>query len=306
MHEREHIADIVEESVARVSNTVPQPRKKDMSVNSFVTEQKLKKEALDQLMAEQNARLASLNSPLPNLIKKTPKVTSSQPKRPYVPPPFPPKSVPAQSPGPAPGLSIAELTMNRSTSTQSSPGVSTPLPTPTTRSPGPAPGLSIAELTMNRSSTQSPTRSNTPLPTPATRSPGPAPGLSIAELTMNRTSKPNPAASIPAPPSSAPSPRLSLAEMTMLKKPSSSGKVAPKPAPVRQRAVRQPIPNAEEDEEDDDFSAYARGGDNKNLSIKDIMAQQEKQEGKAKPVVNNKSAKDKSKMWGIDMDRFNF
>ena len=233
MHEREHIADIVEESVARVSNTVPQPRKKDMSVNSFVTEQKLKKEALDQLMAEQNARLASLNSPLPNLIKKTPKVTSSQPKRPYVPPPFPPKSVPAQSPGPAPGLSIAELT-------------------------------------------------------------------------MNRTSKPNPAASIPAPPSSAPSPRLSLAEMTMLKKPSSSGKVAPKPAPVRQRAVRQPIPNAEEDEEDDDFSAYARGGDNKNLSIKDIMAQQEKQEGKAKPVVNNKSAKDKSKMWGIDMDRFNF
>ena len=266
MHERERNADIVEESAAKVSNTVPQPRKKDVSVNSFVNEQKQKKEALDQLMAEQKARLASLNSPLPNLPKKVPKVTSSQPKKPYVPPPFPPKSVPAA----APGLSLSELTMKRPASTQSQESSSTP--------------------------------------TPATPSPGPAPGLSIAELTMNRTKKPTPAMPSPAPPSNAPAPGLSLAEMTMLKKPSNTNKVAPKSAPVRQRVVRQQITKGEEedDDDDDDFSAYAKGGDNKDLSIKEIMAKQSKQEGKTKATVSNKTAKDKSKMWGIDMDKFNF
>ena len=274
MHERERNADIVEESVARVSNTVTQPRKKDVSVNSFVKEQERKKQALDDLMAEQNARLASLNSPLPSLIKKVPKITSDigKPKRPYVPPPFPPKTISTSSPAPAPGLSLSDLTMNR------------------------------------QASNVRPEPISTPSPAQAVPSPGPAPGLSIAELTMNRSKKPESTSPIPAPPSNAPSPRLSLAEMTMLKKPSSGGgKKASETDPVRKRPVRQRIPKFEdEDDEDDDFEAFSRGGDAKNMSIKDIMAKQAKKDSKRQSVASNKSAKEKSKMWGIDIDKFNF
>ncbi len=56
----------------------------------------------------------------------------------------------------------------------------------------------------------------------------------------------------------------------------------------------------EEDDDDVDFFEYSRGGDNRNMSIKDIMARN----GDTPDSDATSAAKQKSKMWGIDIDKF--
>ncbi len=164
---------------------------------------------------------------------------------------------------------------------------------------------------------------NSPLPSPtkaavsntkpviktssATRIPT-TPNLSLSELTMKSKPKPEPADNIQeiATPTPSPTARLSLTQMTMLKRDDDKPKVdtksvkqEAKPTPAPRRIVRQkvPLPGANED---DDFMEYARGSENAKMSIKDIMA---KQNSDKSDSGGKKNAKNKSKMWGIDMDK---
>lgn len=80
-----------------------------------------------------------------------------------------------------------------------------------------------------------------------------------------------------------------------------------KPAPAREGKgpIRQSIPTDDLDDNDDedddvDFFEYSRSGDNSGMSIKDIMSS-----GGASTTDTNSAAKDKAKMWGIDIDKFN-
>jgi hypothetical protein len=81
-----------------------------------------------------------------------------------------------------------------------------------------------------------------------------------------------------------------------------------RPAPANpsssSRPIRQSIPTIPKDEdEDDDFFAYSRNGGNSGMSIKEIMA---RQNGSNSSDASSKSdaAKQQSKMWGIDIDKF--
>eukprot|EP01083_Nonionella_stella_P190916 706974_1 len=163
-------------------------------------------------------------------------------------------------------------------------------------SPPPAtiPSLNLADLTMKKSAPSPSTPAPTPTPAPA------APRLSLAEMTMLK--KPNNSAPAPSPakaPASSSRP-LSLAEMTMLKKPQGGAAAASKPAAPQTigAAMRQ-----NSDEEEEDFFEFSRGGGNSGMSLKEIMAQQQEEDGAPKKSGAN-AAKEKSKMWGIDIDAF--
>ena len=70
------------------------------------------------------------------------------------------------------------------------------------------------------------------------------------------------------------------------------------PEPEQQRkVVRQPLPEVDEDEE---FEAFSRNGPNKNMSIKDALRNSDDGGDHSKDDQENKS-----KMWGVDMSRFN-
>ena len=147
----------------------------------------------------------------------------------------------------------------------------------------------------------------TPAPVPAqSTSRSPMPGLSLSELTMNANRKKQEVSRPPTPPApeqnSAPS--LSLKEMTMLN--TSKPKSIPVSSPPQERKgpIRQNVPIRdlmdEEDDDDVDFFEYSRSGDNKNVSIKDIMSRN----GGTTNGDAKSAAKQKSKMWGIDIDKF--
>jgi hypothetical protein len=70
----------------------------------------------------------------------------------------------------------------------------------------------------------------------------------------------------------------------------------PEPEPQR-KVVRQPLPAVDEDEE---FEAFSRNGPNKNMSIRDALQNSNDGGGRSKDDQENKS-----KMWGVDMSRFN-
>jgi len=164
-------------------------------------------------------------------------------------------------------------------------------------SPPPAtiPSLNLADLTMKKSTPSPSTPAPTPTPAPE------APRLSLAEMTMFK--KPNNSAPAPSPaPAPASSSRpLSLAEMTMLKKPQGGAPAASKPAAPQTigAAVRQ---NSDDDE--DDFFEFSRGGGNSGMSLKEIMAQQQSDDEDTPKKSGSNTAKEKSKMWGIDIDAF--
>lgn len=265
LHERERNADRVEAAAAQVTHTVPQPVLNDVSPDGFVREQERKKEALDKLMEEQKARLATLNSPLP--------------------------SIPEDGEGAVPPVSI------------SSPVTPRPI-VPLTPAPTPTPIVSF-----------------TPVASPPTVAPparSPAPRLSLAELTMNNKKKPNTStvrapAPAPAPVSNPiPSPVLSLREMTMLNNKREASTISrPSSSPPRERKgpgpIRQFVPtddSADDDDEDVDFFEFSRNGDNKNMSLKEIMAASADEDEDTPKKSENNSAKQKSKMWGIDIDKF--
>lgn len=67
--------------------------------------------------------------------------------------------------------------------------------------------------------------------------------------------------------------------------------------PEQRKVVRQPLPEVDEDEE---FEAFSRNGPNKNMSIKDALQNSDDGVDRSKDVQENKS-----KMWGVDMSRFN-
>lgn len=231
----------------------------DEASASFVEEQEKKKAALEEFMKEQNERLASLNSPLPFLGKKVPKVETSAKKT---------KPEPV-----VPRLNLTDLTMRKNEKKDSK---VTPAPSPAPAAVDSTPRLNLAELTMAKK----PAGSTPPAPAPPK----------------------------PAQPDS--SPRLSLAEMTMLKKPQTGG--APPTTPNRRpttntpssgsRPIRQSIPITDDDEDEDDFFEYARGGGNSGMSIKDIMKKQNG--GSTSGDSKSDAAKQQSKMWGIDIDKF--
>jgi len=232
LHEQEKNANIIEESSAKTSHTVPQPRQEDASTQGFVKEQERKKAELDKLVEEQKARLASLNSPLPSQTE-FPKVTNVN----VTPAPVstPPAVVPRE-----------------------------PVAPPSNE---PAPRLSLAELTMKKSK-------------PA------------ANNGVNKEEKTAPVAA------SNPPPLPSLREMTMLNKPRSSTPIISNN--VSKSPIRQTI--QDDDDEEDDFFEFTRNGNNKNLSIKDIMAQNDG--GNSSGDDSKETARQKSKMWGIDIDKF--
>jgi len=84
--------------------------------------------------------------------------------------------------------------------------------------------------------------------------------------------------------------------MTMLKKPQSGGAGASPPrGPIRQNV------SLPDDDEEDDFFEYSRDGGNTGMSIKDIMARENKNSGGSSSKTD---AKQQAKMWGIDIDKF--
>lgn len=144
--------------------------------------------------------------------------------------------------------------------------------------------------------------------------------LSLNELTKKKKKQPSPdtyattSVTATSKKTSNDPPQLSLSQMTMLKRDqpskrttttinskSSSGSKKNK-GPIRQRVLLD-----EDDDDDDDFFVYSRSGSNKNLSIKDIMAQKEKNDNSESSTKSTKTidAKEKSRMWGIDIDKFN-
>eukprot|EP00558_Chaetoceros_sp_UNC1202_P004848 CAMPEP_0197246370 /NCGR_PEP_ID=MMETSP1429-20130617/10832_1 /TAXON_ID=49237 /ORGANISM="Chaetoceros sp., Strain UNC1202" /LENGTH=762 /DNA_ID=CAMNT_0042707005 /DNA_START=78 /DNA_END=2366 /DNA_ORIENTATION=+ len=290
LHEREKNANIMEEASARVSNTVQIPRPQDVSANSFVEQEEEKKRKLDQFRKEQNARLASLNSPLPKT--PPPKVEMKRPN-----------SVPGTVGGVRPVLGNVKPAAGGGKPTAG--GLN-----PILGNVRPAAGGSKS------------TAARPPPPSPS----APAPNLNLADLTMRRSASASQPKKTPPPrpaPASAPAPRLSLAEMTMLKRPQGSGTAPatktsfPPPVPPRssppappssgpQGPIRQSVPGLTNlDDEEEDFFEYSRDGGNSGMSLKEIMAKESASSGSAAKTDNKPSAaKQQSKMWGIDIDKF--
>jgi len=164
------------------------------------------------------------------------------------------------------------------------------------------PSLNLTDLTRKKITPEE--DKVAPAPAPVAQTSEPAPRLNLAELTMAK----KPAAPAPAP---AEVRMPSLAEMTMLKRtetgglpPSNTKRNSPSATgPSSPRPIRQNIPIKNNDDEDDEFFEYSRSGGNSGMSIKDIMA---KENGGSSDEGNDKSdvAKQQSKMWGIDIDRF--
>ena len=264
LNEREKNAETSELFSAKTTRTVSQPVTEDVSVDSFVKQQEDKKAALDRLLEEQKARLATLNSPLPStpdqVLGVSPTITPS----------------PFSSPSP----SITPQVPDVSPSITPTPAV---VPSPPSR--GPMPGLSLSELTMKSQTRKSASSPASTTPTPSS----------------------------PPPPASDPAPRLNLMEMTMLnkskdqkvvKKPPTSSTTSRSTPKERKGPIRQFVPiqdDDNDDDEDDDFFEYSRNGNNSNMSIKDIMS---RSGASADEEDSKKAAKQKSKMWGIDIDKF--
>jgi hypothetical protein len=74
-----------------------------------------------------------------------------------------------------------------------------------------------------------------------------------------------------------------------------TGRSQSEPEPQR-KVVRQALPEVDED---DEFEAFGRNGPNKNMSIKDAL------QGSDKGGLSKGDQENKSKMWGVDMSRFN-
>lgn len=132
---------------------------------------------------------------------------------------------------------------------------------------------------------------------PSESSSAPVPRLSLSELTMNKKTTSPPSVDIEPEPVSAPLP--SLREMTMLKS-SEKSKDISNPPQEKKGPIRQSIPILNNDDDDDDFFEYSRNGNNSNMSIKDIMAKN----GDSANQDDESAAKQRSKMWGIDIDKF--
>ena len=69
------------------------------------------------------------------------------------------------------------------------------------------------------------------------------------------------------------------------------------PQEQQRKVVRQALPLVDED---DEFEAFSRNGPNKNMSIKDALRKSD--DG---GILSKDDQESKSKMWGVDMSRFN-
>jgi len=147
LRDRELVRDIETQSAARVSRTVPQPSKEDVSVSSFVWEQQRKKEEIDRLRKLDEQSLRALNSPLPSPSKAP--VGIPPPATMYRAPPAP-APAPARSSS-APDLSLASLTMAKKRES-SAPPPSPPPPAPASSSQR----LNLFEMTRLKKESDSP------------------------------------------------------------------------------------------------------------------------------------------------------
>lgn len=148
--------------------------------------------------------------------------------------------------------------------------------------PPPAPRLSLNDLTMKKSAESSSDTSTTSSKTSPTKSSSAEPRLSLAEMTMLKRGQPT---------------KASASSTSKASQDTKKSK-----GPIRQRVL------LDEEEDDDDFFEYSRSGSNKNLSIKDIMAQRQKNNSDSESgtkAPKKIDAKEKSRMWGIDIDKFN-
>jgi hypothetical protein len=203
-------------------------------------------------------------------------------------------------------------------------GLNSPLPSPSKKVPTPSPPVSqldklrkeqqarLAELnsplpspvktTASLKSPFDPSALNTPLQrqSPNTNSPSSSPNVLRSEAQSDDTST--------ASETTQESPRLNLFDMTMRKGSSTDANASDPPpsstssSPTKRAPIRQKIEISDEeeddDDEDDDFFQFTRNGQNSGMSIKDIMGSQKSEPPK------DQAAKARSKMWGIDIDRF--
>lgn len=146
--------DIEEYTAARISRTVPRPSKEDVSVSSFVQEQRKKKEAIDRLRQLDKKSLQSLNSPLPTPGKAPARIPPPVLQRAPAPP-----AVRTSSPD----ISLASLTMGKKSEGSEMP--STPASSPP---PSPSQPLNLFDMTKlkqdsdSSSSTARPAAKKTP------------------------------------------------------------------------------------------------------------------------------------------------
>mmetsp|Transcript_4368 Transcript_4368/g.8397 ORF Transcript_4368/g.8397 Transcript_4368/m.8397 type:complete len:761 (+) Transcript_4368:76-2358(+) len=180
------------------------------------------------------------------------------------------------------------------------------------KSEGVIPSLNLTDLTRRNNGNDSQgTNSDMNLESKTSRSTNDTSRLSLADLTMAKRSENG---STPQE-STTDEPQIkipSLAEMTMLKKTQNDG-VPPstptrRPAPANpsssSRPIRQSIPMSNDDDEDDDFFTYSRNGGNSGMSIKEIMSRQSGNSSDSSSTSKSDAAKQQSKMWGIDIDKF--
>jgi hypothetical protein len=179
------------------------------------------------------------------------------------------------------------------------------------KSEGVIPSLNLTDLTRRRNANDTQDTNSGMESKSTTQSTNETTRLRLADLTMAKRSEqaPNPQDSttedsqIKVP---------SLAEMTMLKKTQIDG-VPPstptrRPAPANpsssSRPIRQSIPIPKDEDDDDDFFTYSRNGGNSGMSIKEIMARQNGNSPDSSSTSKSDAAKQQSKMWGIDIDKF--
>mmetsp|Transcript_1406 Transcript_1406/g.3147 ORF Transcript_1406/g.3147 Transcript_1406/m.3147 type:complete len:924 (+) Transcript_1406:167-2938(+) len=272
LHDRERTRDIMIESAARVSRTVPKPSTEDVSVSSFVQEQRRKKEELDRLAQSQAQQLKALNSPLPSHSKRPTGVAPNRPSIPVSRTPAP-SSVPKRTPAPN-DLSLASLTMKKSSGNDSSQVE----PAPAKSTQNSSDRLSLAELTKLK------TKDTTELRQSSTASQS-SDRLNLFEMTKLKK-EPNPSANTRKSVKSGPVP--------------TTGK-----RPVRQQLPITSVEN-DDDEDDDDFM---RSGAASGMTIADYRKTQKSNgENSSSSSGNsgkkNLSANDRAKQWGIDMSKF--
>lgn len=266
LHDRELNADIMEISSAKTSRTVPQKRPEDVSAQSFVTERDNERAVLERIKKENQARLAGLNSPLPSPSKK-------------VPTPSPP---------------ISQLEKMRKEQQARLAELNSPLPSPVKTMTSPKSDFTASALDTPLQSQSSNVKSPSVSPLSDINSPS----------STSSPSEPLSDDASTAPESTQDPPRLNLFDMTMRKGSSStSASAAPSSSssPAKRAPIRQKIEiddEEDDDDEDDEFFQFTRNGRNSGMSIKDIMGSKKSEPSK------DQSAKAKSKMWGIDIDRF--
>ncbi len=259
------------ESAARVSRTVPKPSKDDVSVSSFVQEQRRKKEELDRLARSQAQQLKALNSPLPSPSKRPIGVAPNRPPTPVSQTPTP-TPMPKRTPAPS-DLSLASLTMKKSSGNDSTQAV----PASAKSTPNPSDRLSLAELTKLKTEN---TKEQQHVSTASQSSER----LNLFEMTKLKKEPNLPADS-----------RKSVKSRAV--------------STTAKRPVRQQLPitgGENEDDEDDDFM---RSGAASGMTIADYRKTQ-KSDGESSSSSSgssgkkNLSANDRAKQWGIDMSKF--